>query len=652
MIQSELFNQAPEKLLSARQFTPSDRRFVKFPRRVILAVRRRRQIPVSEWSEKYRVVPADSPIPGYWRNTTTPYLVGIMDSIMTPSVQHVVVCAPPQTGKTDLSLNVVGYTADRMPGNWLIVYPDEKTAGDMSRDRVQPMFKDSPRLRRYLTGAVDDLATLRITLKHARIYMAWATSAARLASRPLPYVLLDEVDKFPVTAGRKETAPTTLAEKRTRTFGHRRKIIRVSTPTIESGPIWQALKTECEAVFVYWVRCPDCEAWQEMEFTSIKWNGGSDADPRIILSDQKSTMYECTACGSAWDDARRDVAVAAGGWRDRDEGIALNTYLETRRPVVIGFHYRAWISRFVPLREVAAAFLRAQSDRNKLKDFQNDYNAEPWRLYKEDRIVDNILALIEDRPRGVVPAGGVVSTLTAGVDTQDSGFWFWVHAWGYADPGHRPDSWCVRAGFVTDFAALEQVLWLDAYLDVDRQQYVISMALQDALGHRTAEVYDFVRAHPGKILPSYGRAKLAAPYSYSNQQHYPGGRRPIRGGLRAVNVNTKYFKDEVAAALTVAPGDPGGIGLYSDFPTDFAHQLVAEYVNDAGAWECPPGKANHLWDCLVLNFCAAEIIGTRHRAKPERLPEVIHTTTPATSGGTWLRPTRDGDPRSRSWFNR
>ena len=384
-----------------------ERRFLSISRRVARAIRKRKQEPVSKWVEKHRVVPDDSSARGYWRNLTTPYLTAIMDAIMFPSVHECCVSAPPQTGKTDLALNIVGYTADKRPGNWLIIYPDEKTAADMSRDRVQPMFKDSPRLRRYMTGAVDDLAANRITLTHMRVYLGWASSTTRLAARPLPYILLDEIDKYPATAGRKEAGPIDLARKRTRTFGRMRKIIRVSTPTVESGPIWQAVETECEAVFVYWVRCPLCEAWQEMEFKKIKWEGGGEADPRQIISNQKSTWYECSACGGHWDDAQRDRAVAAGEWRDRETGIKIGTYLEAYSPVVIGFHYRAWIFRFVPLREAAAEFLRGQGDFTKQKDFQNDYNAEPWRHYHLERRVDQILALVGGHPRELIPSGGL-----------------------------------------------------------------------------------------------------------------------------------------------------------------------------------------------------------------------------------------------------
>ncbi len=644
---------SPKPILARR--LPPGRKWVPLIRRARMALRKRPQRPVSEWAEDHRVVPADSPIPGYWRNATTPYLAGIMDAAMFPSVQELVVCAPPQTGKTDLALNLIGYTADHRPGNWLIVYPDEKTAGDMSRDRVQPLFQDSPRLRRYLTGAADDQAALRIRLKHMSVFMAWATSAARLASRPLPHVLLDEVDKFPTTAGRREASPVDLARKRTRTFGHMRKVVRVSTPTIESGPIWRALNEECEAVFVYWVRCPGCDAWQQMEFTGIKWEGGRSADPRLILSDQRSAWYECTACAAKWDDARRDQAVAAGEWRDRGEGIALSTYLAARRPVAIGFHYRAWISRFVPMREAAAAFIRSENDKVKLRDFQNDYNAEPWRVYKEDRVADRILSLAEERPRGVVPAGGIISCLTAGVDTQDNGFWFWVHAWSFLHAaGQRPTSYCIRAGFVPDFVSLEQVLWGDHYLDTKGLRYVIGLVLQDALGHRTSQVYDFCRMRPGRIFPSFGRERMAALFSWSDQYRSPAPGHPFRGGLRAVNISTKTFKDEVATALAVDLGDPGGIRLYKDFPHDYAQQLVAEYVNDQGRWECPPGRPNHLWDCLILAFAAAEIAGVKQtRLLPEDqppAPRLTHDRTAPTTSAVELPEALRGPGSPGNWL--
>ena len=87
-----------------------------------------------------------------------------------------------------------------------------------------------------------------------------------------------------------------------------------------------------------------------------------------------------------------------------------------------------------------------------------------------------------------MPGSGVVAGLTAGVDTQDAGFWYEIRAWGF---GESEESWQVREGFVTSFADLERVLFRDEYRDVDGLVYPLQIVVQDAMGHRTTEVYDF-----------------------------------------------------------------------------------------------------------------------------------------------------------------
>jgi len=89
----------------------------------------------------------------------------------------------------------------------------------------------------------DDVATLQINLQHMPVYMAWAGSASRLANKPIRYIVLDEVDKYP-DAGKREAGPIKLAEKRKTTFRWDYKIWKISTPTVEQGPIWQALQNE------------------------------------------------------------------------------------------------------------------------------------------------------------------------------------------------------------------------------------------------------------------------------------------------------------------------------------------------------------------------------------------------------------------------
>jgi hypothetical protein len=190
------------------------------------------------------------------------------------------------------------------------------------------------------------------------------------------------------------------------------------------------------------------------------------------------------------------------------------------------------------------------------------------------------------------------------------------------------------------------VLWSDLHQDVEGKEYVIEIALQDSAGHRTAEVYDFARANPGRLFPTVGRKTMTSPYRWNPQTHYPGAKRAIIGGnLQLLNVNTKYWKDEAAAALQVGPGDPGGIGLYADFPAEYVGHLVAEYVDEAGFWECPSSRANHLWDCLVLNFVAAEVRGVRYRKPTIRAPKQPPGPIDRNSAGGWIN-------TGGRWFDR
>jgi hypothetical protein len=48
-----------------------------------------------------------------------------------------------------------------------------------------------------------------------------------------------------------------------------------------------------------------------------------------------------------------------------------------------------------------------------------------------------------------------------------------------------------------------------------------------------------------------------------------------------------------------------------DLPPGYASHYTSEYVNEKGDWDCRPSAPNHLWDCGVLNACAAELIQVR-----------------------------------------
>jgi phage terminase large subunit GpA-like protein len=594
---------------------------IKFSRQEKRVLRKRQKIAPSLWAEKHRYLPRDAAVPGRWKNSTVPYAPAIMDAAFYPSVQEIVLCFAPQGAKTEIVYTCMGYTADRKPGNWLVVFPNEIDAKDNAGDRITPMFNDSPRLKSYRTGYADDETGIKITLQHMRITMAWATSAARLANRPLPYVFLDEEDKYPPTVGKKESSPHALAEKRMRTYKHMRKMFRASTPTVEDGAIWVAL-SNCHLIFDYYAVCPHCGHEQLMAFEQIKWTAGV-RDPMVIEA-TRDVWYECIHCKGKWDDGQRKKAVRAGQWRDRKKRRPVDEALEAVRPLRIGFHAPAWVSPFVDMWECAAAFLKAQKGQPdyliKLRDFNNGFAARPWRANASDRAENTILELCDDRPEGRVPGSGQVACLLAGIDTQDDGFWFEIRAVGYGLESW--DSWGVRCGFVQSFEVLERVLWQDVYTDTAGTPYPVHLAIQDAMGHRTADVYTFCMGHRGRILPSQGKVRQAVPVSFTTLEYFPpdakGRRVPIPGGLQLVKVDTNYFKNQLDGKLKIKAGDPGAWHYHAELSIEWARHMVAEGINEKGLWEpITAGRANHGWDCSVLIMAAREVLGVKFWPRPD-----------------------------------
>jgi phage terminase large subunit GpA-like protein len=210
------------------------------------------RLTVSEWADKYRIMDSKtSAFPGRWRSDRTPYLREVMDQYNEPEVEEIVFCCASQVGKTETLLNIMGYIIDQDPNPALIVYPTLDLAEYASENRLGPMIQLSPTLAEKYDARASDRLELQFTGMH--LVLSGANSPASLASRPVRYVLLDEVDKYPTMSAR-EADPVSLARERTKTF-YNRKIILCSTPTIELGEIRQQFES-CDVTKQYYVPCP------------------------------------------------------------------------------------------------------------------------------------------------------------------------------------------------------------------------------------------------------------------------------------------------------------------------------------------------------------------------------------------------------------
>lgn len=579
---------------------------------------------ISEWAERYRVLGPPSQEKGPLRLDRTPYWRPILDMVCSRDVERVVLCKSAQIAGTEFALNIVGYYAHIYSAPVMVVLADEDTAVYVNRERIQRMFLNSPELSKLVTKG--GLTARDVLLNNgATITIGWASSVARLASRPFQVVVLDEVDKPGYNRTTDEGDPISLAIQRTETF-HNRKIIILSTPTVESGNIWKEL-TLCDAIYTWHVPCHSCGVYQPMVWNpdeTVFWEGGTfidkdgkerrlgrvvwDGDERSAPSHVQYAWYRCGECGEFWDEIQRRRAVLHGV-------LVPKTHLQG---VVksVGFFINRLYSLLGPSGElinIVRDFLKAHrsKDRRRVQAFVNNVLAEPYRSVRVERPVESVLALRDGRPSGVVPANVIL--LTAGIDVQDLGFYYVIRAWG-----QDMTSWLVRYGYVDNWEALINVIFRSDYCDDTGETYSVRLAFIDSGGHRTGEVYTYCRKHAPFLCPIKGHENLdGRRFKVARIDAYPDGK-PIPGGLKLYHLDVNYLKDVIDGKLSLKPTEPGAFVLNADANEDYARQLLSEVRDDRGRWVVANKHTpNHYLDAEVYALAAAIIMGIERMTKPE-----------------------------------
>lgn len=457
-----------------------DRKTVRLFKKIATILSPPPVLTVSQWADEYRrLSPEASAEPGRWNTDRAPYQRAIMDAVNDARCEDIIIMSSAQVGKTELILNIIGYYIDYDPSPILVLQPTLEMAQTFSKDRLAPMLRDTPALK----GKVKDARSrdsgntiLHKTFPGGHITMVGANSAAGLASRPIKVVLMDEVDRYPASAGT-EGDPIKLAEKRTTTFWNRKKI-KVSTPTIKGrSPIEKEFLTS--SMEEWNVPCPCCGKYQPYE-----WG-------RIHFSD---VTMECKFCLEHISE--RDWKSNPGKW------VAAKENNKKR-----GFHLNELASPWKHWEEIIEDFKEADRDRKqgdieKLKTFVNTALGEPWEE-RGEAADDNVLLSRRERYNADLPDG--VLLVTAGVDVQDDRFEVEITGWG---KGY--ESWGIlykkiKCNLEQEEAwdKLEQFLDTELYFE-NGNSLLIAATCIDTGGHFTSEAYKFLKKMERKQKKIFG----------------------------------------------------------------------------------------------------------------------------------------------------
>lgn len=376
----------------------------------------------TEWADAHRVLsPESSSQRGRYSSEFAPYQRELQDAPLEPGVQSVVQMIASQLGKTEGLNNLVGYFIDADPSTVLVVQPTVEMGEAWSKERLDPMVRDCPRINGLVKSprSRDSGNTiLRKMYPGGNIAIVGANAPAGLAGRPRRVVLLDEVDRFPVSA-EGEGDPVSLAIRRTETY-HNAVVVMTSTPTV-------AGKSRIEAEFLqsdqrrWFCPCPKCGERQWLKWQQVK---GYDVDPRL-------TYYECEHCAAHLTDDDRREMVSRGEWRatapfNGKRGYTLNGINSPFR------HKNGYVNR---LHQMAAEYLHHKKlGKEALKTWTNTFLAETWA--EEAVKVDEAEILKRREDYKALPNDCLV--LTCGVDVQAMRLEATVYAWGAGE-----ESWCV-----------------------------------------------------------------------------------------------------------------------------------------------------------------------------------------------------------------
>lgn len=436
-------------------------------------LRPQKELTVCEWAEENMILPEGSNAAGKFRVENMPHQKEIMEAITDPRIVNVTVMSSAQVGKTTIILCGIGYYIDHEPATQLVILPTLTLGETFSKTRLAKMIKDVKVLREKVKPPKSKDSGNTILFKEfsgGHVIVAGANSPASLSSMPIRVVWMDEVDRYPESAG-SEGDPVELAETRATSYWNK-KFIKTSTPTIAGRS--KIEESYLEGTMERWcVQCPCCGTWQPYEW------------PRITFKPVGMVCVECkeTIEERYWKESDHKW-IAAHPERTSHRSFHLNAMANPN--VMWGDLIKKW--------KKAMERLKKFHDTEQLKTFMNTKLGETWEENSvgEESANDEDLMKRAEKYEADLPDG--VLMLTAAVDVQDDRFEVEVKGWA-----REYENWGIMKKEIygnlekhEPWDELEQFLETTFSYASGTQLNIAATAI-DTGGHHTNDVYKWVK---------------------------------------------------------------------------------------------------------------------------------------------------------------
>jgi phage terminase large subunit GpA-like protein len=527
----------------------------------------------------------------------------VLAAIDDPHTPFVVFMASSQVGKSTLLDAATLRNIAVAPVPMMLVHPTDAKATDYTRTRLDPLIAANANIRALVgrdasnvtkAGAGGNGLTYK-SFPGGSLSIASSHKPEDLAARPIAFLELDEVDRFPASAG-KEGSPVELAIKRTRTFP-RRKIVMTSTPTLKAASViaeWFARGSK----ELWNVPCPHCGVFFAPTFECVKWTKGKP----------KSAYIECPECAGSINEAQRLRASEMGCF------VATNPEPEDG---VQSFHQNVLTSKFGTLADVVTEYENAKTPA-KLKVFYNTVLGLPYDPGSEAENDPDDLQSRAVEIRAPYPKD--IQFVTVGADVQGGRIELTYLA-------HCPKRKIVLDHIILGGDTTGGKVWDDlrshlqaTFQTADGRNIPIAATFVDS-GYLSSIVQAFALRHP-RVFATFGRQGWERP--------------PIRDGhriegtpKRVLTLGIDNAKLSIAKALQADTEAPIVLPNHPHLGTDYFEQLAAEKLElkfvrgfPKQAWVKDPATRNEAFDCLVYAYLAANIVKSAPKTTTTKAPSI------------------------------
>lgn len=594
---------------------------------------------VSDYIQGNRILPPNTPFPGLWDNAKTPYTVEIMDN-MSPSsdIQHTVVMKGAQLGFTASAENIIAYYMDEYPTEILFVTATEPLLEKWAIKRLDPMI-DSMGFREKIFAQTENKFSRRLGDKiftkeyiGGTLDMASAQSAASLRSESKRILVRDEIDAPPPNLRTGEGNWLEVSYARTLAWGHRKKILDLSTPTLfDSSQIYnQYLLGDQRKLFI---NCLHCKKAQVLFFDASDKNKAG-LKPDFKAGILQEAYYICEHCHKPMFNYQKPEILKTCKWVPTAK--TTNDGMRT-------YHINSLYSPngMLSWTEFYQKYLDSQEKPDGARSFTNLYLGEPYRERGARPKLDKVIELRGYYKEKTIQDGALY--LTAGIDVQAGSekneknpprleMEVLAHGYGYRTwqvlyktfNGPVDDPFAGAWEKLNEFAKNNFV-----YQRKDGKKFIIQLVFIDSGdGNLTDVVYRFTERWKN-TYPSKGFSALKVRKGEKLDEQGPANFRRYRaarvGQIILYEISTNYYKNNLYNNLKIERQDgswqkPG----FCDFPRaateDYFRQLTAEEKRRDGSFYAG-GRRNEAMDTRVMNMCAGDVyldslvIDARARAK-------------------------------------